>query len=284
MTQNAGSPSSAEFGGENPSQLGLGAVVATIQKDFTPGAIEATGKDTDMAIDGNGFFVVQGQTQAFTRDGSFTLNDNNQLVTSGGDFVQGFGVDTNGNVITGALQNIQVPLGSLTKAKATTAASFQGNLNADGVVATGASDLQSSLEVEDTTTPGTPPAPGSLLTNLQDSAGGTPFVAGDTLTLDGKRGGRDLPPLTYTVTGASTVGDLQNFFNQGLQIDPSVTTSNTPGDFHARSDGPHGQFQHHRHHRKHRHGQRAVPGRQWFHQLESKHGAGIRHRQGNTQR
>ena len=133
VTQNAGSPSSAEFGGENPSQLGLGAVVATIQKDFTPGAIEATGKDTDMAIDGNGFFVVQGQTQAFTRDGSFTLNDNNQLVTSGGDFVQGFGVDTNGNVITGALQNIQVPLGSLTKAKATTAASFQGNLNADGV-------------------------------------------------------------------------------------------------------------------------------------------------------
>ena len=74
-----------------------------------------------------------------------------------------------------------------------------------------------------------PLAPGSLLTNLQDSAGGTPFVAGDTLTLDGKRGGRDLPPLTYTVTGASTVGDLQNFFNQGLQIDPSVTTSNTPG-------------------------------------------------------
>src|SRR5213080_649620 len=87
VTDNAGSPSSAEFGGENPSQRGLGAVVASIEKDFAPGAIEPTGKSTDFAIDGDGFFVVQGKEQSFTRDGSFTLNDHNELVTTAGDFV-----------------------------------------------------------------------------------------------------------------------------------------------------------------------------------------------------
>src|SRR4051812_27117269 len=133
VTDNGGTPSSAEFGGQNPSQRGLGAVVASIEKDFSAGAIESTGKSTDMAIDGDGFFVVKGKEQAYTRDGSFTLNSNNELVTTTGDFVQGFGVDANGNVIAGALQNVKVPLGSLTQAKATTTASFQGNLNANGV-------------------------------------------------------------------------------------------------------------------------------------------------------
>src|ERR1700745_2977459 len=67
VTDNAGSPARAEFGGQNPSQRRLGAQVASIEKDFTPGAIEATGKPTDLAIDGDGFFVVQGKEQEYTR-------------------------------------------------------------------------------------------------------------------------------------------------------------------------------------------------------------------------
>src|SRR5262245_10494324 len=88
ITDNPGSPATGDFGGENPSQRGLGAAVATIEKNFDAGQIEPTGKATDLAIEGDGFFVVQGQEQKYTRDGSFTLNENNQLVTSGGDFVQ----------------------------------------------------------------------------------------------------------------------------------------------------------------------------------------------------
>src|SRR5436305_13369143 len=60
-TDSAGAPATGDFGGENPSQRGLGAVVAAVQKDFSPGAIEPTGKPTDLAIDGDGFFVVQGK-------------------------------------------------------------------------------------------------------------------------------------------------------------------------------------------------------------------------------
>src|SRR3954454_22723643 len=71
ITESGGSGPTAEFGGSNPDQRGLGAQIASIQKNFTAGAIEPTGKNTDMAIDGDGFFVVQGKTQQFTRDGSF---------------------------------------------------------------------------------------------------------------------------------------------------------------------------------------------------------------------
>ncbi|MBC8105906.1 MAG: flagellar hook-basal body complex protein [Anaerolineae bacterium] len=58
VTDSAGGPPNADFGGENPSQRGLGATVATIQKDFTQGSMDTTGKDTDLAIDGQGFFIV----------------------------------------------------------------------------------------------------------------------------------------------------------------------------------------------------------------------------------
>ena len=115
-TDGAGTPPNADFGGTNPNQRGLGATVAAIEKDFAQGSIEPTGKDTDMAIDGEGFFVVQGPEQRFTRDGSFTLNSANQLVTSDGSFVQGFGVDADSNIIPGKVQNLTVPLGSTTPA------------------------------------------------------------------------------------------------------------------------------------------------------------------------
>src|SRR5689334_12414731 len=59
VTDAAGGPPSADSGGTNPSQRGLGAQIASIDKDFSEGSISATGKNTDMAIDGEGFFVVQ---------------------------------------------------------------------------------------------------------------------------------------------------------------------------------------------------------------------------------
>src|SRR4051812_21260448 len=67
VTDSSGSPPTADFGGTNPSQRGLGASVAAIEKNFEPGPIEATGKSTDLALDGEGFFVVQGKQQSFTR-------------------------------------------------------------------------------------------------------------------------------------------------------------------------------------------------------------------------
>src|SRR5437764_13769836 len=59
VTDQPGSPATSDFGGENPSQRGLGAVVSSIEKDFSNCAIEPKGRSTVFAIDSDGFFVVQ---------------------------------------------------------------------------------------------------------------------------------------------------------------------------------------------------------------------------------
>ena len=235
VTDSAGSSPSADSGGVNPSQRGLGAQVASIQKDFSAGSIESTGVPTDMAIEGNGFFVVErAGEQRYTRDGSFTLNEKNELVSSSGEFVKGYGVDKDFNITGGALQNLTVPIGSLTIAEATSNVTLKGNLNADGKVATGASVLQSPpLLNED----GTAPADDSLLTDLRDaSALTTPiFTDGQKLTMNGKRGGNSLGDTSMTVGAGTTVADLNKFFQGALGIDTSsdvlaaAPTGYTPG-------------------------------------------------------
>ena len=58
--------------------------------DYSQGIIKKTGNALDMAIKGNGFFVIQTKDgEAYTRDGKFTLNKNNELVTEAGDYVLG---------------------------------------------------------------------------------------------------------------------------------------------------------------------------------------------------
>ncbi|MEM8874942.1 MAG: flagellar hook-basal body complex protein [Planctomycetota bacterium] len=216
VTDASGSPPGAEFGGTNPSQRGLGATIATIQKDFSAGSIEPTGKSTDLAIEGNGFFVVEaGGDQLYSRDGSFQLNQNNELVNSSGAFVQGWAADEDGNIVRGALDKLQIPLGGATKARATETVNLKGALNTEGEIASGATILATqNVEVA-----GATPAPGDALTAVVPAGGGAPlFAVGDVLTLNGQKGDAALGDLTYEITGASTVGDLIEFFEQGLGI------------------------------------------------------------------
>ena len=93
----AGSTSS---GGKNAMQVGLGMTVAAIDRDMNQGALQSTGRNLDLAIEGEGWFVV-GETDArtgndsyfYTRAGTFFVDDNANLVTSSGDMVYGW-VDT----------------------------------------------------------------------------------------------------------------------------------------------------------------------------------------------
>lgn len=222
VTDGAGSSPSADSGGVNPSQRGLGAQVASIQKNFSAGSIESTGVPTDMAIEGDGFFVVEraGETR-YTRDGSFTLNENNELVSSSGEFVKGYGVDKDFQVTTGALQKLTVPVGSLTIAEATSNVTLKGNLNADGDVATGASVLESPPLLN---ADGTTPTDASLLTDLRDanSLAAPMFTDGQKLTMNGKRGGNALGDTEMTVGAGTTVADLNAFFQGALGIDTSA--------------------------------------------------------------
>src|SRR5689334_15812472 len=116
-----GSAPSGSQGGTNPLQIGLGAATGAITKDFNDGSLQVTGNPTNLAIQGQGMFVLlQGTQQVYTRDGSFQLNGLNQLVSGTGQLVQGFGVDPNFNIIPGALTNITIPLGTQSVAQATT--------------------------------------------------------------------------------------------------------------------------------------------------------------------
>lgn len=226
VTTDAGTAPSSTSGGSNPSQIGLGAVVSSIQRDFSDGTIEPTGKQTDMAIDGDGFFIVQeGNNQMYTRDGSFVLNGNNELTTTGGGYIQGFGVDSNATVIPGQLGNINIPLGASTLAVETTKVEMAGNLDASGDIGAGSSILLT----QDLTTVGgaATPTSATLLTNVADATTNTvpAFNVGDVITMTGEKGGRDTDTRTYTVTATSDIAELQTFLEGSMGVD---TTSPTP--------------------------------------------------------
>ena len=226
VTDNAGGPPGETYGGKNPDQRGLGALVAAIDKDLSAGSLETTGKDTDMAIDGEGYFIVQGSEQQFTRDGSFNLNERNELVSTSGAFVQGFGADEDGNIISGALQTVAIPLGSLTQARQTERATFDGNLNADGEIGTAGSVLSGE---DFTTAGGATPTDATALTDLRRPGDPAPaYTAGEAITLAGRRGGRQLGGLRFDVGAASTVADLRAFFDQALGVDAAVVPPGGP--------------------------------------------------------
>lgn len=127
------------FGGINPIQIGKGAQLASISKNFTQGAIKNTGINSDLAIDGDGFFVVRGASgeSLYTRDGSFGLSSSNQLIDPAtGGVVQGWLADSNFDIsVGGPLQDVTIPTGSLSIARATSKVSMQGILNSSGEVA-----------------------------------------------------------------------------------------------------------------------------------------------------
>ncbi|NNL85023.1 MAG: flagellar hook protein FlgE [Myxococcales bacterium] len=91
------------------SQTGAGAKVASITQVFSQGTFETTGRSTDLAIEGNGFFVLDGPTgRAFTRVGAFNFNDEGLLMTPLQERVQGFGIDSTTLQPTGGLGDIQL--------------------------------------------------------------------------------------------------------------------------------------------------------------------------------
>src|SRR5690606_35838252 len=126
------------LGGLNPSQIGLGVSLGGISRNFTAGTVQATGVGTDVALEGSGFFMLNvGGEGMYTRSGNFTFDSNSDLVSViNGGKVQGYGVDSDFNVISGVVEDINIPIGSLTIAEATKEVAFKGNLNSAGQVAT----------------------------------------------------------------------------------------------------------------------------------------------------
>jgi len=93
----AGTEATADRGGTNPVQIGLGVSVGAVSTNFGQGSAQVTGRQTDLMIQGDGFFVIERNGQNFyTRAGAFNWDAAGNLVTADGDFVMGF-ADTNGD-------------------------------------------------------------------------------------------------------------------------------------------------------------------------------------------
>ena len=108
-----------------------GVYVADIKTNYSQGTLNYTSSTTDLAIDGDGFFIMRdanGQ-EYFTRAGNFSSDKDGNLVNADGRQVMGFAVDSNGNVIEGQLVPLNVNNADLA-AQATSKASLTANLDA----------------------------------------------------------------------------------------------------------------------------------------------------------
>jgi|WetSurMetagenome_2_1015567.scaffolds.fasta_scaffold00033_49 flagellar hook protein FlgE len=150
-------------GGTSTSQIGRGVNVDAVTTIFSQGTFETTSSGLDIAIDGEGFFIVNSAgTRAYTRAGAFKLDDNGNIVNSSGAILQGYVGDTN------VIGNLNVST-SQSAASATSTANISANLNADDTAITTAWG---------TWTAGTTTAPTSTLYNestsltVYDSLGG----------------------------------------------------------------------------------------------------------------
>lgn len=124
-----------EVGGVNPKEVGLGMTVASIDTIFTQGNLQSTGVSTDIAIQGNGFFVLKnGQETFYTRAGTFGVDSEGTLVNpANGLRVQGWmAQEVNGEMVintAGSTEDLIIPIGQKDAAKATTNVDFACNLN-----------------------------------------------------------------------------------------------------------------------------------------------------------
>jgi flagellar hook protein FlgE len=124
-------------GGVNPKQIGLGMTIASIDRIFSQGSLQTTGNQTDLAISGDGFFIVSdGDKKFYTRSGTFGLDKNGSLVNpANGLKVQGYMAEKNakGEMIVrdngGATQDLVIPVYSKVEAKETSNIRYKCNLD-----------------------------------------------------------------------------------------------------------------------------------------------------------
>lgn len=132
LYQNIGSS-----GANTPLEVGVGTRISNIATDYTQGALSVTGDATNMAINGDGFFVVQKDgTQALTRAGDFQLDQYGNLITASGLNVMGYpAVNGQVNRNTGVMP-IVIPTGQMQQARATTGFSMTTVLNSSSSIGT----------------------------------------------------------------------------------------------------------------------------------------------------
>ncbi|MBN1164725.1 MAG: flagellar hook-basal body complex protein, partial [Candidatus Krumholzibacteriota bacterium] len=207
----ASRPSVDGNGGTNPQQIGLGSSVGSIDTDFSQGNMQITGIMTDLAIEGEGFFILSdGFTQYYTRDGAFSLDGIGRMINPGNGYkLQGILADEYGVISQGqGIEDIVIPSSLVVPARATTEIELSGNLNVD-------SDARGTLTISDSLMAA---ATGSnLLTLLNDGSGDAlGLMVGDRVSIQASIAGTDIDT-DYTITTTSTLQELADAVRTALQ-------------------------------------------------------------------
>lgn len=216
------------LGGTNPVQLGLGVLVSGTDISIEQGSLNSTGRQTDMAIQGNGYFMLgNGTGIAYTRDGAFDLDANGDIVHRATSMrLLGWPASGGGNIDTSAPVSgssaIRVPIGQASAVQVTSEVDFAGNLNA---AATPTDEWRSTVRVYDqlggqhdvglrffnrVQSPASPPAPAGAISSWSWEA--TDPVTGAVIG---------------TSEGATPTGEMLYFDANGKLMNTTATNAVT---------------------------------------------------------
>lgn len=133
-------------GGSNPLQIGLGVSVSSTTRIHSQGSVQTTDKNTDVAINGDGFFMVSddgGLTNYLTRSGDFKLDAYGNFVNNAGFVVQGWNINWDNQTIDSSRspQNIFIDPGMHIPAAKSTEVAIKANLNSGLNIGTSSRNL-----------------------------------------------------------------------------------------------------------------------------------------------
>jgi flagellar hook protein FlgE len=213
-------------GAGNPTQIGAGTLIGSVISAFAQGTINSTGVPTDMAIQGNGFFIEQNSgTTLYTRAGDFSLNASGYLVTSTGGYVLGYPA-VNGVISPSqTLAPLQISNGQLIPPDPTTNVELTMNLDAAGTAAaaaTGTLTATGNASNGDTVTIG-----GTTYTFVS-SLSTNPTVPDQVLISTASTGAEaaTLANLVAAINGGAGAG---TDYSSGTNANGQVTATSGPG-------------------------------------------------------
>ncbi len=215
------------IGGTNPQQMGSGVGVSGISPNMTQGNIINTGNPLDMAIEGEGYFVLSDNEQnLYTRAGSYSVDANSNLVDpSTGYHVQRIGAEGEiDGFQTPGVSDIHVPYDVAMPAQATEEIVISGNLSSNAAFAVTRTQVISS-DVTYTSNGIT----ASATTEIDQLDQYTGTLTSGTITISGyHKGGTDLSgaALDYDIDGSTTLGDFITHLNTNVLSGSTASLNN----------------------------------------------------------
>jgi len=226
--KSASRPVAGGLGGTNPQQVGLGTQVGSIDTNFNQGNFQTTGKSTDLAIQGAGFFILNnGESNVYTRAGIFGLDSENTLVNpSTGMRVQGVMANDEGILPSGPMTDIVIDPSLVVPASPSSTVSLMGNLDSNSDAKATIMESPAFLAA----------ASGSdLLTEMSGETSGLMNLRiGNVISINGHEAGvaTELTEETFTVVADSNYDDLVSWLNSTMTNEGRNVTFNigTDGD------------------------------------------------------